>query len=108
MANSAKYILASVLLGLVCFVVPGCSNPASDELDYVPGQLIVQLTESFSQEQAVDLTDSYEIVLIEYFEHVAIILVGVPEGQETKWKKKLEEDEFISSASLVRNNVTLR
>ncbi len=108
MINSEKYFLVLVFFGVICFLVQGCSNPTSEELDYVPGQLIVQLTESLSLEQAADLTDSYEIELIEYFEHVAIILVGVPKGQETKWKNRLEEDDLISSVSFVRNNVSLR
>ena len=108
MAKKSKHIAGLILLGIFCIGILGCSNPVSEELDYIPGQLLVHLTESLSQQEVTDLTESYEIEFVEYFESLGIVLVGIPEGQEVLWIETLEKDNLVVSASLVRNNVTLR
>ncbi len=108
MKASSKHNFTSLLFGILCISVLGCSNPTSEQLDYVSGQLLLKPYEKLSYQQVEELTGSYEIVLIDYFEHLGLILVGVPEGQEVAWKEKLEKDNLIESASLVSNKVTYR
>lgn len=105
MAKRSKHIAVLIFL---CIGILGCSNPVSEELDYIQGQLLVKFTEAMSQQEITDLTESYEIEFVEYFEYLGVVLVGIPEGQEDFWIETLEKDDLVVSASLVRNNVTLR
>jgi len=107
MAITARKIFGPILLGVFCLGILGCSNPVAEQ-NHIPGQLLVHLAKPLSHPEAIELTEIYEIEFIEYFEYVRIVLVEVPEGQEAKWKEKLEVGDLIKSVSLVRDKITLR
>ncbi|MCH8568312.1 MAG: hypothetical protein LAT67_08620 [Balneolales bacterium] len=108
MLKTSKLIFKTIVLLFLGLGFFGCSNPVDNHPDYNPGELLIHLTEPLAPKVVVNLTESYGIELLEYFEYVAIVWVGVPEGQEMQWKEELEKDSLIRSASLVRNNVTPR
>ncbi len=99
-----------LLLGTLLLLsgLTGCSDPVSDDPDFIPGELLVTLTDPLETAQVRELTDEYEIELLEYFEYVHIVWVGVTPFTEEQWIETLEADDRVKRANKVRGNVTLR
>ncbi len=101
--------LSLIILFFALVMFTGCTdNSVSSGEEIVPGELLATLEDSETGVDPAELIQSFELELLEYFQYVRILHIGVPEGEEYKWIEVLESHPEIKHASPVRNNVTLR
>jgi len=110
MKNFSYSIFSLVIL---ITVILSCSSdspqtPKNDQ-DYVPGQLMVQFTTDTNKEQIDSLLTHYNLTHIRILSNILNIhLIGVSEGEEQAWIKKLEKNPMVELIQLNHKGIELR
>lgn len=99
-----KYsIILPPLILFVLFLTSACQTTSSeDELDYVPGDVIISLENGVQEAEIKPRIEELELKWEEYFEHLGTAHIGVPIGEENKWVQKLKDEPLIRNANLNR------
>lgn len=104
MVNKMKYSKTlPLLILLVLFFTSACQTTSSeDELDYVPGDVIIHLESGVQEAEIKPRIEELELKWEEYFEHLGAAHIVVPIGEEKMWVQKLKEEPLIRNANLNR------
>lgn len=91
-----------LLLIFILFLASNACNTTSseDELDYVPGEVLITLVEGVQETDIKQRIEELELEWKNYLENVGFALIGVPVGEEKLWAEKLAEEPMIRSAEL--------
>ena len=76
------------------------TNSSEDQVEYVPGEVIISLEESVQETDIKQRIEELELEWKKYFENLEFALIGVPVGEEKLWAEKLAEEPMIRSAEL--------
>ena len=91
------------LILLVLFVTSACQSTSSEnELDYVPGDVIIHLENGVQESDIKPRIEELELEWEEYFENLGAAHIGVQIGKEKMWVQKLKEEPLIRNANLNR------
>lgn len=107
MKSSKLFALFALAMVFILFTA-SCSGMTSAEDDFIPGELLVTLHDDAEYELPDELFPYLEIDVLEYFEYVRIVWIGVPVQTEAEWIGVLKQDERIRYVNYVRGNVTPR
>jgi hypothetical protein len=86
----------------VLFLVSNACNITSseDEIDYVPGEVIISLEEGAQETDVKQRIEELQLEWKKYYENLGFALISVPVGEEKLWAEKLAEEPMIRSAEL--------
>ena len=70
------------------------------ESKYIPGQIVVFLKVGASEERLKDFLAENGLVLANLIWPKAVYLVGVPVGEELKWKERIVLHQDVDGAEL--------
>lgn len=70
------------------------------EPSYAKGELLVGFKENVKLDEAESLIKSYGLSVYERFWDIKVLRVGVPEGQEKQFIKRLEQEPIVKYAEL--------
>ncbi len=97
-------LAAAITLALVaisCDILPSGENPDSQNIRFVPGELLVEMNQGYTSNDLDSLLAGLEPERSGGF-IPGVIRVVVPEGRETHWAALLDNEEIIRAARINR------